>query len=216
MVVHDFVFSAGIRGKPIPKELRVNNLIRVPRVFVIDEEGRQMGELATREALERAKSLNLDLVEVNPHARPPVCKLMDYGKFKYQQSKSERDSKAKRKPQELREVKVRPKIDDHDFDVKVKTVERLIKGGDRVKVILRFKGREIVHLELAKEVLKRLFQSVEGISMVTQKPAMDGRQMVMVLSPKAGVQAQPKSAPQPAAAPAEKAAAPAPEKPAQN
>ena len=118
------------------------------------------------------------------------------------QSKSERDSRAKRKPQELREVKVRPKIDDHDFDVKVKTIERLIKDGDRVKVTLRFRGREIVHMELAKELLKELFQRVQDLAIIAQKPVMDGRQMVMVLAPKTGSQAQakPKAAPAPAPA----------------
>ena len=186
------VFSAGNRGKPISKELRTNRLIRVPRVFVIDEEGRQLGQMSTREALEQAQAHNLDLVEVNPTARPPVCRFMDYGKYKYMQSKSERDSRAKRKPQELREVKVRPKIDDHDFEVKVKTIDRLIRSGDRVKVTLRFRGREIVHMELAKELLKSLFEKVQEISVIAQKPTMDGRQMVMVLAPKTGPQAQAK------------------------
>lgn len=174
----------------------------MPQVFVIDEEGRQLGRMSTREALEKAQAHNLDLVEVNPTARPPVCRFMDYGRYKYMQSKSERDSRAKRKPQELREVKVRPKIDDHDFDVKVKTIERLIKDGDRVKVILRFRGREIVHMELAKELLKELFQRVQDLAIIAQKPVMDGRQMVMVLAPKTGSQAQakPKAAPAPAPA----------------
>lgn len=151
-----------------------------------------MGQMSTREALEQAQAHNLDLVEVNPTARPPVCRFMDYGKYKYMQSKSERDSRAKRKPQELREVKVRPKIDDHDFEVKVKTIDRLIRSGDRVKVTLRFRGREIVHMELAKELLKSLFEKVQEISVIAQKPTMDGRQMVMVLAPKTGPQAQAK------------------------
>ena len=151
-----------------------------------------MGQMSTREALEQAQAHNLDLVEVNPTARPPVCRFMDYGKYKYMQSKSERDSRAKRKPQELREVKVRPKIDDHDFEVKVKTIDRLIRSGDRVKVTLRFRGLEIVHMELAKELLKSLFEKVQEISVIAQKPTMDGRQMVMVLAPKTGPQAQAK------------------------
>ncbi|MGM9991843.1 MAG: translation initiation factor IF-3 [Candidatus Bruticola sp.] len=174
------------------KELRTNRQIRVPRVFVIDEEGHQLGQMSTREALEKAQAHNLDLVEVNPTARPPVCRFMDYGKYKYVQSKSERDSRAKRKPQELREVKVRPKIDDHDFEVKIKTIDRLIRSGDRVKVTLRFRGREIVHMELAKELLKSLYERVQDIAMIAQKATMDGRQMVMVLAPRTGPQAQAK------------------------
>ncbi|MGM9998864.1 MAG: translation initiation factor IF-3 [Candidatus Bruticola sp.] len=172
--------------------MRTNRQIRVPRVFVIDEEGHQLGQMSTREALEKAQAHNLDLVEVNPTARPPVCRFMDYGKYKYVQSKSERDSRAKRKPQELREVKVRPKIDDHDFEVKIKTIDRLIRSGDRVKVTLRFRGREIVHMELAKELLKSLYERVQDIAVIAQKATMDGRQMVMVLAPRTGPQAQAK------------------------
>lgn len=194
MLVQNFVFSAGNRGKPISKELRINSKIRVPQVLVIDEEGRQIGKMSVSKALEEAQARNLDLVEVRPNAVPPVCRLMDYGKYKYQQSKSERDNKINRKQQELREVKVRPKIDDHDFEVKVKTVLRLISSGDRVKITLRFRGREIVHTDMAQDLLKRLFESVQHVATITQKPLMEGRQMIMVLAPKTGAaQAQSKA-----------------------
>ena len=167
----------------------------MPQVLVIDEEGRQLGRMSVREALDHAQARNLDLVEVNPAAKPPVCRLMDYGKYKYMQSKAERDNRVKRKPQELREVKVRPKIDDHDFEVKVKTVQRLIEDGDRVKITLRFRGREIVHTDLAQNLLKDMFESVQDVAMIVQRPLMEGRQMIMVLAPKTGA-AQPQSKPQ--------------------
>ncbi len=202
------IFSAGNRGKPIPKELRVNRLIHVPRVFVIDEEGHQLGQMSTRDALEKAQARNLDLVEVNPTARPPVCRFMDYGKYKYTQSKSERGSRAKRKPQEMREIQVKPKIEDHDFDWKVKAIDRFLRAGDRVRVLLRFRGREIVHTDLAKELLRDIFQSVQEVAIIAQKPTMDGRRMVMVLAPKTGAQAsaKPKAPAAPQASPAKSVA----------
>ncbi|MGI5845480.1 MAG: translation initiation factor IF-3 [Candidatus Xenobium sp.] len=166
------------------KELRVNRQIRVREVRVIDEDGAQLGVLPTRQAYEMARERNLDLVEVAPQATPPVCRLMDYGRFKYEQAKSERESRARRKVQELREVRLRPKIDDHDFEVKSKMVNRLIDQGDRVKVILRFRGREVVHTHLAMKLLERIFTEVAEKAVILQKPLMEGRQMVMVLAPK--------------------------------
>lgn len=151
---------------------------------LIDEDGSQLGVLPTRQAFDQAQERNLDLVEVSPTARPPVCRLMDYGKYKYEQAKSERESKAKRKVSELREVKLRPKIDDHDFEVKAKTIHRLIDSGDRVKVTLRFRGREVVHTDLAMKLLERIFIEVQEEAVIMQRPLMEGRQMVMVLAPK--------------------------------
>lgn len=176
--------SAGNRGRHISKELRVNRQIRVREVRVIDEDGAQLGVLPTRQAYETARERNLDLVEVAPQATPPVCRMMDYGRFKYEQAKSERESRARRKVQELREVRLRPKIDDHDFEVKSKMVNRLIDQGDRVKVILRFRGREVVHTHLAMKLLERIFTEVAEKAVILQKPLMEGRQMVMVLAPK--------------------------------
>jgi len=143
-----------------------------------------LGVLPTRQAYELAKERNLDLVEVAPQAQPPVCRLMDYGRFKYEQAKSERESRARRNVQELREVRLRPKIDDHDFEVKSKMVNRLIDDGDRVKVILRFRGREVVHTHLAMKLLERIFTEVAEKAVILQKPLMEGRQMVMILAPK--------------------------------
>lgn len=140
--------------------------------------------MSPREAYELAHERSYDLVEVAPSSKPPVCRFMDYGKYRYEQAKAERESKAKRKVQELREVKLKPKVGDHDFDVKAKTVQRLIQDGDRVKVSLRFKGREVVHTDLAIKLLERLFEIVKDDAVITQKPILDGRQMVMVLAPK--------------------------------
>lgn len=140
--------------------------------------------MPTRQAYDLAREKNLDLVEVAPQAQPPVCRLMDYGRFKYEQAKSERESRARRKVQELREVKLRPKIDDHDFEVKAKMCHRLIDEGDRVKVTLRFRGREVVHTHLAMKLLERIFTEVAEKAVILQKPLMEGRQMVMILAPK--------------------------------
>ncbi|MDO5295523.1 MAG: translation initiation factor IF-3 [bacterium] len=184
IVIVYFAFPAGNRGKPISKEYRINRQIRVPQVLVIDENDQQLGVMSPREAYELAHERSYDLVEVAPSSKPPVCRFMDYGKYRYEQAKAERESKAKRKVQELREVKLKPKVGDHDFDVKAKTVQRLIQDGDRVKVSLRFKGREVVHTDLAIKLLERLFEIVKEDAVITQKPILDGRQMVMVLAPK--------------------------------
>ena len=140
--------------------------------------------MSTREAYELAHERHLDLVEVAPSSSPPVCRFMDYGKYRYEQSKAEKESKAKRKVQELREVKLKPKVGDHDFDVKARNVQRLIQDGDRVKVSLRFRGREVVHTDLAIKLLERLFECVKDDAVIIQKPLLDGRQMVMILAPK--------------------------------
>lgn len=154
-------------------------------MLVIDENDQQLGIMSPREAYAMAQERSYDLVEVAPSSQPPVCRFMDYGKYRYEQAKAERESKAKRKVQELREVTLKPKVDEHDFQVKAKTVQRLIKDGDRVKVRLRFRGREVVHTDLAIKLLERLFEIVQEDAVITQKPILDGRQMVMVLAPKA-------------------------------
>ena len=166
------------------KEALVNEQIRAKEVRLIDAEGNQVGIVSIQEAMEAAHEAGLDLINISPNAAPPVCRIADYGKYRYEQAKAERESKAKRKVQELREVKLKPKVGDHDFDVKAKTVQRLIQDGDRVKVSLRFKGREVVHTDLAIKLLERLFEIVKDDAVITQKPILDGRQMVMVLAPK--------------------------------
>lgn len=167
-------------------EHRINGRIRTREVRVIDEQGNQLGILHPREAVKIARERNLDLVEVAPGAQPPVCKIMDYGKWKYERAKKERESRATRKTTELREVKMRPKIDEHDFQVKSRTVQRLLKDGDKVKVTMRFRGREVVHKQLALDVLQRVYDDSSDFSTVENKPTMQGRTMSMVLAPAGG------------------------------
>ena len=139
-----------------------------------------------KDATRIAKEKKLDLVEVSPNADPPVCKILDYGKWRYEISKRTKPQKKESKPAKsmaLREVKMRPKIGEHDFQVKKKQVERLLKGGDKVKVLLRFRGREVVHQDLAVELLMRVSREVEGLGVIESKPSMQGRQMSLVLAP---------------------------------
>ena len=135
-----------------------------------------------RDATRIAKEKKLDLVEVSPNADPPVCKILDYGKWRYERDKQRKESKPA-KSSSLREVKMRPKIGEHDFQVKKKQVERLLKEGDKVKVLLRFRGREVVHQDLAVELLMRVSREVEGIGIIESKPSMQGKQMSLVLAP---------------------------------
>ncbi|MDQ7825615.1 MAG: translation initiation factor IF-3 [Candidatus Eremiobacteraeota bacterium] len=167
------------------KDLRINKEIRAKQVRVISDAGEQLGILGTKEALAIAEEKDLDLVEVSPNTDPPVCKLMDYGKFKYEQAKKERDSKVKRKTLEVKEVKLRPKIDEHDFQVKSKIAERILKGGDKVKVTLMFRGREVVYTKLGEKLMERLFEEVAPLCLVEKKPKLEGRNMIMILAPKA-------------------------------
>jgi len=153
-------------------------------VRLIDEEGENVGVVDTNAALERAANANLDLVEISPDAEPPVCKIMDYGKFKFEQQKKAAEARKKQKTVEIKEIKMRPAIDDHDYDVKVRAIRRFFEGGDKVKVTLRFRGREMAHQELGRQVLERVKAEVEGIAKVESEPRMEGRQMVMVLAPR--------------------------------
>jgi len=168
----------------ISKELRVNKEIRAKQVRMIGNEGEQLGIIAIKDALAMAEEKELDLVEVSPSGDPPVCKLMDYGKFKYEQHKKERDSKAKRKTLEVKEVKLRPKIDDHDFQTKSKTAQRILTEGDKVKVTLMFRGREVVYTKLGEQLLEKLFEEVSSIALIERKPKLEGKNMIMILSPK--------------------------------
>ena len=163
-------------------EHRVNQRIRVRSVNVVDETGKNLGEMHPREGVRLAKERKLDLVEVSPNSRPPVCKMMDYGKWKYERDKKKKGSKSDQS-QSLREVKMRPKIGDHDFEVKTKQVARLLDGGDKVKVVLRFRGREIVHQELAENLLQRVGDEVSEHGKIVSKPAMQGRTMSVTLAP---------------------------------
>lgn len=179
-LVNFSLFGGGI----ISKEVKVNKEIRARQVRVIGDNGEQLGILHIKEALKVAEEKSLDLVEVSPAAEPPVCKLMDYGKFRYEQAKKEKDSKFKRRTLDVKEVKLRPKIDDNDFNVKKNTAERILKTGNKVKITLMFRGREVVYTELGKQLMMKLSEELEPISTVERAPKLEGRNMIMILAPK--------------------------------
>jgi translation initiation factor IF-3 len=158
-------------------------MINVPKVRVIDENGENLGVLYTREAIEQAADVGLDLVEVSPNADPPVCKFLDVGKFRYEAQKKANLARKSQKTQEIKEIKMRPNIDDHDYDVKLRNVHRFLEDGDKVKVTLRFRGRELSHQQLGMNLLKRVQEDVVEIAKVEAFPRMEGRQMLMVLAP---------------------------------
>ena len=163
---------------------RINDAIRVREVRLIDENGENVGVVSRFDAMERATTAGLDLVEISPDAEPPVCKIMDYGKFKFEQQKKAAEARKKQKIVEIKEIKMRPAIDDHDYDVKLRAIRRFFEEGDKVKVTLRFRGREMAHQELGMKVLQRVKAEVEAIAKVESEPRLEGRQMVMVLAPK--------------------------------
>jgi translation initiation factor IF-3 len=153
-------------------------------VRLIDQDGEMIGVLATRDAIARAYAAGLDLVEISPNAEPPVAKILDYGKFKYEQQKKRNEARKKQKVVEIKEVKVRPNIDENDYQVKLRAMKSFIGEGDKVKVTLRFRGREMAHQELGVKVLERIRGDMEVDTKVEQMPKMENRQMVMVLAPK--------------------------------
>ena len=163
---------------------RINDEIRVPQVRLIDDAGEMIGVMSAREALIRAYDVGLDLVEISPNAVPPVCKILDYGKYKYEQQKKANEARKKQKVVEIKEIKVRPNIDDHDYEVKMKQMKNFIGEGDKVKVTLRFRGREMAHQELGVKVLERIRNDLIDLIKVEQMPRLENRQMIMVVSPK--------------------------------
>ena len=163
---------------------RVNEDIRVPQVRLIDQDGEMIGVMSAREALARAYDAGMDLLEISPNAVPPVCKITDYGKYKYEQQKKANEARKKQKVVEIKEVKVRPNIDDHDYDVKMRQMKSFIGEGDKVKVTLRFRGREMAHQDLGIRVLERIRQDLGETIKVEQMPRLENRQMIMVLAPK--------------------------------
>jgi len=168
---------------PERNEPRVNERIRVPRVLVIDEEGQKLGEFLTEDALAMARERALDLVEVAPMARPPVCRITDFGKLKYEKKKRDAEARRKQTVVEIKEIKLRPKTDDHDFDVKERQVRSFLEEGNKVKVTVRFRGREIAHRDIGEDQCKKLAQHLGELAIIEQPPRMDGRQMVMMLAP---------------------------------
>ena len=210
----------------------MNRRIRVPQVRVIGADGAQLGVLDTSEALRIAEEGGLDLVEVSPKAMPPVCKIMDYGKFKYEDSKKRKDAKKHQSTVTYKEIKFRPKTDAHDLDFKVKHIRRFLSEGNKARLVVIFRGREIVHPETGQAMLKKVVELTSDIAMVEQPPMMEGRRMLMIISPRGGVINRPTSPlstgaapssptpssappspqpPRPATAPAPQASRPAPQ-----
>lgn len=163
---------------------RYDQFIQAPKVRVIDDEGENLGLMFTREAMEQANEKGLNLVEVSPNADPPVCKFLDVGKYRYEAQKKANAARKTQKTQDIKEVKMRPNIDTHDYDVKMRNVDKFINNGDKVKVTLRFRGREMAHQHLGMDLLKRVQEDVEEIAKVEAFPRLEGRQMLMVLAPK--------------------------------
>ncbi|NIQ02862.1 MAG: translation initiation factor IF-3 [Nitrospinaceae bacterium] len=160
-------------------------MIRVKEVAVIDPDGKQLGTFPTFEAISMAQEQNMDLVEVSPNANPPVCRIMDYGKFKYKQNKRAHEAKKNQKVIHVKEVKFRPNTDQHDFDFKIKHLLRFLEAGDKAKVVIFFKGREIVHQENGERILERVVKAVEDYGTVEQSSKREGRTLTMILVPKA-------------------------------
>ena len=164
--------------------LRINEMINSRSVRCIDPYGEQLGILSIDEAMNKAEELGLDLVELQPNADPPVCKILDYGKHKYQAQKRANEARKKQKIIEVKEIKLRPNIDQHDYQVKMKAVRKFIDGGDKVKITLRFRGREMVHVEIGTDLLSRVREDIDDFAKIESMPKMEGRQMTMILAPK--------------------------------
>ena len=184
-----------MNGRPMGRDdrrrpqsgLRINHRIRVPEVRVITDDGEQLGVMQTHEALRLAEERGLDLVEISPRAFPPVCKVMDYGKYKYEQSKKKQQARKHASTVEIKEIKFRPKTEGHDMDFKVKHVRRFLEGGNKVRLAVVFRGREITHPQTGMNVLNRVVEATADIAGVEVTPNMEGRRMVMIIAPKPGV-----------------------------
>ncbi|MBS41009.1 MAG: translation initiation factor IF-3 [Rhodospirillales bacterium] len=170
--------------QPQKDERRINDLIEAAEVRLIGPDGEVLGVVPTKEALAKAEDLDLDLVEMASNASPPVCKILDYGKLKYEDQKRKAEARKKQKTIDVKEIKMRPGIDTHDYDVKMRAMHRFLDDGDKVKVTLRFRGREMAHQDLGMNVLNRVKDDLEPLAKIEQYPRMEGRQMVMVLVPR--------------------------------
>ncbi len=169
---------------PVKSGPRYNQMIVSDKVRVIDENGENLGVMYTKEAIEAAAEVGLDLVEISPNADPPVAKFLDVGKHRYEAQKKANAARKSQKTQEIKEIKMRPNIDDHDYDVKMRAIHKFIGEGDKVKVTLRFRGRELSHQQLGMNLLKRVQEDTNEIAKIEAYPRMEGRQMLMVISPK--------------------------------
>jgi translation initiation factor IF-3 len=175
-----------MKAPPTPQKdgQRINRDIRVREVQLIDQDGQNRGVVEAAEALQMAEEAGLDLVEIVPNANPPVCKILDYGKFRFLEQKKAAEARKKQKIVEVKEIKLRPGIDDHDYDVKMKAMKRFFEEGDKVKVTLRFRGREMAHQELGTRLLNRVKDDTTRMAKIESEPRMEGRQMVMILTPR--------------------------------
>ena len=169
---------------PVKGGPRFDSMIQSDKVRVIDENGENLGVMYTREAVEQANEIGLNLVEISPNADPPVAKFLDVGKHRYEAQKKANLQRKTQKTQDIKEIKMRPNIDDHDYDVKMRNVKKFIEEGDKVKMTLRFRGREMAHQELGMDLLKRVQEDTSEIAKVEAYPRLEGRQMLMVISPK--------------------------------
>jgi translation initiation factor IF-3 len=168
----------------IVKEVAINWEIKAPEVRVIESDGKQLGVLPVKEAIKIAEERGLDLVEVAPNSQPPVCRIMNYGKYKYQQSKRTQEARKHQTVIHIKEVKVRPRTEEHDFQFKLRHVKRFLDEGNKVKISILFRGREIAHPEFGKELLNRFVEGVKDVTVIEQSPRLEGRNMVMILAPK--------------------------------
>ena len=178
-----FAFFNSGEGITISKELRINEEIRCKEVRLVDDAGQQRGVMSPRDAVKIAAEKGLDLVEVAPNANPPVCRVMDYGKYKYEQSKKEREAKKNQKTITVKEVKLRPNIEEHDFLTKAKNASKFLASGDKVKVTIMFRGREITHPELGQELCQRFADELQGTARIEKPAKVEGRNMIMILVP---------------------------------
>ena len=169
---------------PARKGPRVNEMIDAENVRVVGVDGEMIGVISVDEGIELASNAGFDLVEVSPNANPPVCKILDYGKYKYEEQKRRNEARKKQKIIEVKEIKLRPNIDQHDYQVKMKAVRKFIDGGDKVKITLRFRGREMAHVELGTDLLSRVQEDIDDFAKIESMPKMEGRQMTMILAPK--------------------------------
>jgi translation initiation factor IF-3 len=183
------------RSAAIRDRFRINNRIRAPQVRLIDEEGAQLGIVTLREALTIAEQRGLDLMEVAPNAVPPVCRIVDYGKFRYEQTKKDREARKNQKQAELKEVRLKPKTDDHDLEVKAKQARKFLLAGDKVKFTVRFRGREIFHPDIGREMLEQMAEDLRDVATIEQRPLMEGRALSLLLAPSAKLAASSKPKP---------------------
>jgi translation initiation factor IF-3 len=182
--IGDLTIRRPIQAPPAKDGPRINQDIRAPRILLIDQSGEKQGVMPLSAALEAAEEAGLDLVEISPNSDPPVCKILDYGKFRFQEQKKKAEARKKQKVVEIKEIKLRPNIDKHDYEVKAKAMHRFFEEGDKVKVTLRFRGREMAHPELGMKLLQQVKTDFEPTTRVEYEPKMEGKQMIMILAPK--------------------------------